>query len=115
MKLWILYAVLALVGIPLLFINMPIALGWMIGHVVMATLSVLRERYYAILLTKEKFSFVQYASYLIFVIVLIALPLGVSFYIPQHINPYALFVAYFVDRFINFGWNLFVKEEANAS
>ncbi len=115
MKMWKIYAILSLCGISLLFLNFFFSLGWTVGHVIMATLAVLRERFYSIILSQTTFSYAQYFAYLIFVIVLIALPLGVSFYVSHIINPYALFGAYFLDRFIHFGWNLFVKEEADAS
>ena len=115
MKLMKIYLGLALLGLPVSFFNLSIGFGWTIGHLVMAGLTFTRAVFYDMLLSMEKFSMAKYFSYIIFTVGMIALPLGVSFIYPNILNPYAIFVAYFLDRALHFVFNLFTKEETHAN
>lgn len=115
MKVWKIYGILGLLGLPVLFFNTSIGLGWTVGHCVMSTLALARERFYDILLSNTEFSMAQYAAYIVFTIGLLSVPLGISFFFSEIINPYAIFAAYFIDRSLHFILNLFVKEETHAN
>lgn len=115
MKVWMIYGILGLLGIPVMFFNLAVGLGWVLGHAVMILLVISRERFYSLLLDTSKFSMFKFGSYIIYTVGLIALPLAVSFYFQHIINPFAIFAAYFVDRAVHFIFNLFMKEETHAS
>lgn len=114
MKMWKIYGILGLLGLPLFIWNSAIALGWMIGHFVMSILVLARKRFYDILLSSSEFSMAQYIMYIVFTVGLISFPLGISFFYQRILNPYAIFAAYFLDRTLHFILNLFVKEETHA-
>lgn len=111
MKLRNIYIILALLGIPVIFMNLPIGLGWAIGHLVMAVLDIARNAFYDKLLSQSQFKMSLYFSYIIFTIGLIALPLIFSFFFREIMEPLAIFAAYFTDRILTFVVNLFKKEE----
>ncbi len=115
MKIWMIYAILAVLGLPVALLNSSIGLAWTLGHVVMILLVFSRERFYGILLDTSKFSVSKYISYIVFTIALLAVPLGLSFLFQDILNPFALFTAYFTDRAVHFIFNLFMKEETHAS
>lgn len=114
MKLWKIYAILGLLGLPVLLLSVPIGLGWMIGHAVMALLVVARTAFYGKLLSKDTFSAMQFGAYLIFTTGLITIPLLISFFFQDIIQPLAIFAAYLLDRGLHFVYNIFVKEESHA-
>lgn len=114
MAIWKIYGILGLLGLPLMFYNLPIGLGWLVGHVVMVVLVFARDRFYDILLSGSEFRISQYASYIVFILGLISIPLLISFFFEQIMNPYAIFGAYFLDRIVHFVYNIFVKEETRA-
>lgn len=116
MKLRKIYVFLLLAGLPLLVWNYPIAIGWMIGQLVMTILVTARTAFYEKILVGSNFKMNQYVSYVLFTIALIAGPLLFSFFFRELIEPLAVFAAYFVSRILTFLVNLFSKEKTyNAS
>lgn len=115
MKLHRIYILLALLGIPFLIWNMPIAIGWIIGHGVMFLLVIARTLFYDNVLNSPEFKMGKYISYVLFTVVLIAGPLLFSFFFREWVEPLAVFAAYFLDRSLTFITNLFSKEKAHAS
>lgn len=115
MKVWMIYGILALLGLPVVFLNTSIGLGWIVGHVVMVLLVLSRERFYDLMLDGSNFSMAKFISYIVYTIVLLAGPLAVSFFFQSILNPFAIFAAYFTDRAVHFVYNLFMKEETHAS
>ncbi len=115
MKVWMIYGILGLLGLPVLFFNFAVGLGWILGHVVMILLVISRNRFYSLILDTTKFSMTKYGSYIIYTVGLIAVPLLGAFYFQDILNPFAIFAAYFADRAVHFIFNLFMKEETHAS
>lgn len=106
-------AILLLLGLPLMFFNSAIGLGWIIGQLVMIALVISRRRFYTNMMDSTVFNMKQYVSYVLFTILLITIPLLISFAFNEIINPLAIFMAYFVGRILTFVFNLFVKEDVS--
>lgn len=111
MKLQKVYLGLLILGIPLAFWRITIALGWVVGQTVMIVLTSAREAFYGKVLDSEKFNIRQYLSYVLFTIILIAGPLLFSFFFRSIVEPLAIFASYFLDRMLTFVINLFSKEK----
>lgn len=110
MKIWKINLLLAILGLPALFISIPVGTGWIIGNLIMALLYFSRVRFYDKLLDGSKFKMSQYGAYIFYTIVLIAGPLLFSFFYPKVMEPFAIFAAYFVSRILTFVQGIFKKE-----
>lgn len=99
-----------LLGLTLFFLDFSYGLGWLLGWVFIGLLEDNREKLLNRILNNN-FSVGKYVSYLLGVIVWIATPLLISFFLPEYINPVTIFAAYFINRIIMFVTKTFVKEE----
>ncbi|MDN6730876.1 MAG: hypothetical protein L0L39_01710 [Atopostipes suicloacalis] len=100
-----------LLGLTSFFFDFSYGLGWTLGWIFITLLEYNREKFLDRLLNLDDFSMGKYIAYLIGVIIWVAAPLLLSFVIPNYLNPFAVFAAYFSSRFIMFISKAFVKEE----
>ena len=100
-----------LFGLTLFFLDFSYGIGWLIGWIFITVLEYNREKLLNRLFDLDNFSIKKYLAYLMGVIIWIAAPLLVSFFIPNYISPYGIFGAYFSSRLIMFVSNAFIKEE----
>lgn len=100
-----------LFGLVLFFFDYSYGLGWVLGWLFIILLEYNREKILDRLLDINDFSMKRYIAYLIGVMFWIAAPLLMSFLIPNHINPFAIFGAYFSSRLIMFISKTFIKGE----
>lgn len=100
-----------LFGLTLFFLDFSYGLGWLFGWISMILLEYNREKFLNRLLDVNNFSMGKYMAYLVGVMIWIAVPLLISFLIPNYINPLAVFAAYFSNRIIMFISKAFMKEE----
>ncbi len=108
-KLKVALAVMGTVGF--LSLGFSYSLGWFLGSLALFVLSKARERFYALVLSKEKtYSKGLYAQYVIFIFVVLWTAPILAFIFPDKINPYTLIATYFIDRFLLFAGNIFKKE-----
>lgn len=96
------YSLIVLIGVGLLLYQLPLGLGWLLGNLCLSILAFVRERFYKELLSDDAFQTRRYVAYIIFVFVILWLPLGVAFVIPNFISAYSLAASYIVDRFLMF-------------
>ena len=97
-------------GCSVFLIDTAYGIGWLIGWLFISLLRNYRERLLENIIDFDNFSAKKYVLYLVGVVAWIAVPLLFSFFIPQYINPFAVFAAYFADRILMFIANSFVKE-----
>lgn len=98
------------IGIVLIFIDSAYAGGWFLGWAIMHLVKWMRENLLVRLIDFERFKVSHYVFYLLLVVVIIAIPLAIAFFYPEVINPYAVFLAYFIDRILMFATGALVKE-----
>lgn len=96
------YSLIGLVGIVLMFFEVPWGLGWLLGWLCLSILAFVRERFYAQLLSDEAFQTKRYIGYIIFVFAILWLPLGLAFLFPNVINAFSLAASYLLDRLLQF-------------
>lgn len=92
------FGVILVVAAALLFIHYSYAVGWIVGWLILHILKLLRQRFYSRILDVEKANYGKYASYYVFIFLLLWLPPLISFLLPSIINPYALIITYALDR-----------------
>ena len=98
------------IGIILIFIDRAYAGGWFLGWAIMYLVKWMRENLLVRLIDFKRFKVSHYVFYLLLVVVIIAIPLAIAFFYPEVINPYAVFLAYFIDRILMFVTGALVKE-----
>ena len=103
-----------LLGLTLFFLDLSYGLGWFLGWFFMTLLEYNREKFLNRILDVNNFSMGKYIAYLLGVVIWIAVPLLVSFIIPDYINPLAVFAAYFSSRIIMFISKAFMKEKEES-
>lgn len=101
--------IIIILGSSLLFWDISYGVGWLFGWVFAGLLRHYREPILEYLIDFDHFSTITYVSYLIGVMIWIAIPLLISFFFMDYINPFAVFGAFFVDRFLIFMLNIFRK------
>lgn len=97
-------------GSALFFWDISYGVGWLFGWVFAGLLRHYRERILERVIDFDNFSTRLYLMYLLGVMVWIAIPLLISFLIPDYINPLAVFGAFFADRILMFVINILRKE-----
>jgi len=103
---------LAVIGtFGFLYLGFSYSLGWFLGWLALFLISKARERFYGLIMSKDKtYSKGLYAQYIVFIfVVLWAAPI-LAFIFPDRINPFTLIATYFIDRFLLFAGNIFKKE-----
>lgn len=105
-----LHYLIIVLGSGLFFWDIPSGVGWLFGWIFAGLLRHYRERILEYVIDLDNFSKGLYFTYLIGVMVWVAIPLLVSFLIPEYINPLAVFGALFTDRILMFFVNFFKKE-----
>ncbi|EFR30689.1 hypothetical protein [Eremococcus coleocola] len=110
MKNRIILGLVILIGLGLFFVNFSYALGWLLGWAVMLLVAWLRQNVLVKIIDFDHFKARHYVLYLLAIMLLIALPLGVAFFFPEIVNPYAIFLAYFIDRILMFATGSLKKE-----
>lgn len=97
----IIWIIVIIIGAIIAYlISQSALIGWLYGWFFCLVLKWIRQQYYMKLFDMEQFSMAKYAGYLIFVMAWIAIPLGISFYFRDVIDPLAVFAAYFIDRLL---------------
>lgn len=110
MRLEKIYLFLMILGIPVAFFDLASGLGWIVGQLVMIALVIARSAFYDKVLDSTSFSMKLYVSYVLFTMLLISLPLLVSFLYSDILSPVGIFLAYFMDRILLFVINIFKKD-----
>lgn len=105
-----LHFILIIVGSVLFFWDISYGIGWLIGWLFAGLLRQYREKLLDQLIDFDHFSTGKYIAYLFGVVVWIAIPLLISFLLPDYINPIAVFAAFFVDRALMFVMRSIRKE-----
>lgn len=91
-----------ILGCSTFFIDTSWGLGWVLGSLVMFLLNTFREPILDRIIDFKNIKISYYILYLLAVMLLIALPLLLAFWIPDIINPLWVFVAYFTSRILDF-------------
>lgn len=99
--------ILLIAGLAYAFGETAIALGWLFGWFGVALLRIVRHyshREIGRMLGEEgeQFSKLRYGLLIFGTLLVIAIPLLLAFYFRDIMNPFAAFIAYFLERF----WNL---------
>lgn len=102
-----LHYIVIILGSGLFIAGLPYGIGWLVGWLFMVLLRLNREKILNRIIDFKNFSVGIYVAYLFGVIVWIAIPLIVSFIIPEYVDPLAIFGAYFADRILMFITNYF--------
>lgn len=103
--------ILIFLGSGLFLWDFSYGAGWLLGWIFAGLLRQYRVKLLERLIDFKDFSRGKYTGYLLLVMVWIAVPLLISFLMPEIFNPFTVFAAFFVDRFLMFVLNLFSKEE----
>jgi hypothetical protein len=104
-----LHYLIILLGSALFFWDVSYGIGWLFGWVFAGLLEHFRERILERVIDFDNFSMRLYIMYLVGIMVWVAIPLLISFLIPEYINPLAVFGAFFADRMLMFAINLYRK------
>jgi hypothetical protein len=99
--------IVIILGSGLFIAGLSYGVGWLIGWLFMVLLRLNREKILDRIIDFKNFSVGRYVAYLFGVTVWVALPLIVSFIIPEYVDPLAIFGAYFADRILMFITNYF--------
>ena len=94
--------VVFLFGNLLFLVDFSYGVGWVIGWIAMVLLETNRGKILEQMIDFDSFSVTQYITYLLGVVLWIATPLALSYFLPLYINPIAIFGAYFASRTIMF-------------
>ena len=101
-----------ILGSGLFFWDITYGLGWLLGWLFVGLLRQYRVVILERIVDFDDFSVLRYISYLLSVMFWIAIPLLISFFLPQYFNPLAVFGAFFADRFLMFIIGSINKKEA---
>lgn len=101
---------LGIVTLVILFFDFPNGIGFGLGSVIVQGLTIVRARYYKVLLDGTQFKSKAYIGYIFFLFGVLWLPLGVAFYAPQIIGPFGYAGAVLLDRMILYLKGLFKEE-----
>lgn len=99
------------IGIFLMGLGMPYALGWILGCIVVLIIRWNRQRFYTQIMDMTRFSLGQYVAYTASLFILMGGSFIVAFMFKSIINPYTLFSAFFAERIFMFFSKSLVKEE----
>ena len=91
-----------ILGSGLFFWDITYGLGWVLGWLFVGLLRQYRGLILERIIDFDDFSVLRYIMYLLTVMVWIAIPLLISFLLPEYFNPLAVFGAFFADRFLMF-------------
>ena len=102
---------LAVIGtFGFLYLGFSYSLGWFLGWLALFLMSKARERFYGLIMSKEKtYSKGLYAQYIVFIFVVLRRHRYWRLFL-NRINPFTLIATYFIDRFLLFAGNIFKKE-----
>ena len=106
------HIIIMILGSGLFFWDITYGLGWVLGWLFVGLLRQYRGLILERIIDFDDFSVLRYIMYLLTVMVLIAIPLLISFFIPEYFNPLAVFGAFFADRFLMFIIESISKKEA---
>lgn len=106
-----LHFTIILLGSLLFLWDTSFGLGWLLGWFFIGLLRHYRERILDRVIDLKDFSVARYMTYLIGVIVWIAIPLAISALLPEYVNPFTIFGAYFMDRILLFVTNTLKRGE----
>ena len=106
------HIIIMILGSGLFFWDITYGLGWVLGWLFVGLLRQYRGLILERIIDFDYFSLLLYIMYLLTVIVWIAIPLLISFFIPEYFNPLAVFGAFFADRFLMFIIESISKKEA---
>lgn len=104
-----LHYLIIVLGSALFFMDISYGIGWLLGWLFAGLLRRYRERILEYIIDFDNFSKKLYFIYLFGVMLWVAIPLLISFFIPEYINPLAVFGAFFADRILLFFINSFRK------
>lgn len=96
------HIIIAILGSTLFLWDFTYGIGWLVGWIFVGLLRQYRGVILERIIDFDDFSTMRYVGYLLLVMVWIAIPLGVSFLLPDYINPIAVFGAFFADRALMF-------------
>ena len=91
-----------ILGSGLFFWDITYGLGWVLGWLFVGLLRQYRGLILERIIDFDDFSVLRYIMYLLTVMVWIAIPLLISFLLPEYFNPLAVFGAFFADRLLMF-------------
>lgn len=97
-----LHFTIMLLGSFLFFWDISYGFGWLLGWLFIGILRHYRTRLLDRVIDFEDFSVARYMLYLFGIIVWIAIPLAISVFLPEYVNPFAIFGVYFIDRILLF-------------
>ena len=97
-----LHFTIILLGSLLFLWEFSYGIGWLLGWLFIGILRHYRERILDKVVDLQNFSVARYMAYLFGIIVWIAIPLAISVFFPEYVNPFAIFGAYFIDRILLF-------------
>ena len=106
------HIIIMILGSGLFFWDITYGLGWVLGWLFVGLLRQYRGLILERIIDFDDFSVLRYIMYLLTVMVWIAIPLLISFFIPEYFNPLAVFGAFFADRFLMFIIESISKKEA---
>ena len=104
------HVTILILGLSLFLLDVPSGWGWVLGWIFIGLLRHYRERILDYIIDFDNFSKKLYFMYLIGVMVWVAIPLLISFVVPEYINALAVFGAFFTDRILMFFVNIVRKE-----
>ena len=96
------HIIIMILGSGLFFWDITYGLGWVLGWLFVGLLRQYRGLILERIIDFDDFSVLRYIMYLLTVMVWIAIPLLISFLLPEYFNPLAVFGAFFADRFLMF-------------
>lgn len=105
-----LHVLVLIIGCGLFFLDISYGFGWLFGWLFAGLLRQYRERILEKVIDFDHFSTGKYILYLLGVMIWIALPLLISFFIQDYLNPLAVFGAFFADRGLMFVVNSLRRE-----
>lgn len=94
--------IIILLGSGLFFWDISYGVGWLLGWLFTGLLQQYRGKILDRVIDFSDFSKRRYMAYLLLIVVWIAIPLLISFIIPEYINPFAVFGAFFANRILMF-------------
>ena len=106
------HVIIMILGSGLFLLDITYGLGWLLGWIFVGLLRQYRGVILERIVDFNDFSVMRYIGYLLMVMVWIAIPLLISFFLPKHLNPLAVFGAFFADRFLMFIIESISKKEA---
>lgn len=106
-----LHFIIIILGSVLFFWDISFGIGWLFGWFFIGLLRHFREPILEYIIDFDHFSTGKYITYLLGVMVWVSIPLLISFFLPEYINPFTVFAAFFADRILMFIVNYFRKEK----